>query len=174
MKVFDPITLPKLPLWTPPTQQTTSIAYVDGSSLLERMGLEYLIGKIETVSAWIKPKTYVEVHKDFNVNGTPSCMWSILWSPIGHENVDVEIYKQLPNTEIVYKRHPKALIPELSQDKVQLTEVWNMTNGSCIFNPGAVWHTGRNKDDVLRNIISFRSMNTEHLEYIKSKFTKIL
>lgn len=142
---------------------------------MSALGLESLSGQLEMLSAWVRPKTRVEIHRDIDPQGI-QVPWTIVLCPTGTQGLVLEIYQPVdPNkTEMLLAPSKKHSIPFLNKENATLVEEWSLEQqGSAIFSPGYYWHSIYNNSDQWQNCVSIRSNRPAVLEKIKKIFDKI-
>jgi len=166
---FIPVTTKKVFAFHPNPNIGNFWGVVDSTPYLKILGLEDLVNDVYTLSIWIGPNSKDIIHKDQRLDGT-GAHWSLVVSPIGHEDVSIEIFDQINGTSsALHENFHTTSIPLLHENNAKLINRWDMRNGSCIFDAYSYWHTVVNPTDQFRNILSIRSENLE-IEKILEKF----
>jgi hypothetical protein len=154
---FIPITTKRVFSFHPNPNVGNFWGVVDSTPYLKMLGLEDLINDVYTLSIWLGPNSKDIIHKDQRLDGT-GAIWSLVTSPIGHENVSIEIFDQIADTTSAFHNNfQENNIPLLHENNAKLVDQWSMQNGSCIFDAYNCWHTVVNSTDQFKNIISIRS-----------------
>ena len=164
---FIPVTTKKIISLHPNPNVGNFWGVVDSTPYLKMLGLEDLVNDVYTLSIWLGPNSTDIIHKDQRQDGT-GALWSLVTSPIGHEDVSIEIFDQMAGTpSTVHHNFHKNSIPLLHANNAKLVDQWSMQNGSCIFDAYNHWHTVVNPTDQFRNILSIRSDNLKLEKILK-------